>query len=266
MRSMQLARGLFSIAAVSLALLALVYGDLAPGGVALPAWLPARAALVSVIAVLVLAAGIGIWFPRTAPASALTVCGYEVLWAACGAPVILTQPLSIGVWYPLCEGLSALVGSWIVYALLRRAPPGGAGATSPHGAVRTAQIVFGLTCIFFGASHFAYASYTASMVPSWLPGPLALAYLTGVGHVAGGLSIVLGVLALPGATLEAIMMSLFGLLVWLPTFLEQHPPEWATPAHNRWSELVVNIALAASAWIVAASFRGPSSPRFRVAS
>jgi hypothetical protein len=48
-------------------------------------------------------------------------------------------------------------------------------------------------------------------------------------------------------------MSLFGLLVWVPSFLVQPRPEWATPPSNQWSELVVNLVLAASAWVVAAS-------------
>ena len=55
------------------------------------------------------------------------------------------------------------------------------------------------------------------------------------------------------------MMSLFGLLVWVPSFFAQPRPDWATPPQNQWSELVVNLVLAASAWIVATSVRGRRS-------
>jgi len=55
------------------------------------------------------------------------------------------------------------------------------------------------------------------------------------------------------ATLETIMMSLFGLLVWVPSFFMHPRPSWATPPANEWSELVVSLMLAASAWIVATS-------------
>jgi hypothetical protein len=48
---------------------------------------------------------------------------------------------------------------------------------------------------------------------------------------------------------------LFGLLVWVPSFLAQPRPQWATPPQNQWSELVVTLMLAASAWVVAASLR-----------
>ena len=51
------------------------------------------------------------------------------------------------------------------------------------------------------------------------------------------------------------MMSLFGVLVWFPSFFAQPVPEWATPAQIQWSETVVTFLLAASAWIVAASLR-----------
>jgi uncharacterized membrane protein YagU involved in acid resistance len=64
-----------------------------------------------------------------------------------------------------------------------------------------------------------------------------------------------GVLPRLAATLEAIMMSLFGLLVWLPSLFAQSPPKWAMPPQNQWSEIVVTLLLAASAWIVAASWR-----------
>jgi uncharacterized membrane protein YphA (DoxX/SURF4 family) len=96
------------------------------------------------------------------------------------------------------------------------------------------------------------------MVPTWLPGRRALAYLTGLGHLTAGLAIIVGILPRLAATLEAIMMSLFGLLVWVPSFFAQPRPKWATPPEHQWSELVVTLVLAASAWIVAISFANRS--------
>jgi uncharacterized membrane protein YphA (DoxX/SURF4 family) len=114
--------------------------------------------------------------------------------------------------------------------------------------------LFGLTCVFYGWSHFVYADYTASMVPAALPGRLGFAYFTGLGHIAAGLAVIVGILPRLAATLEAIMMSLFGLLVWVPSFFAQPRPTWANPPEHQWSELVVNLVLAASAWVVAFSF------------
>ena len=113
----------------------------------------------------------------------------------------------------------------------------------------------GLACVVYGLAHFAYADYTASMVPTWLPGRMEAAYITGLGHIAAGIGIMLGILPRLAATLEAIMMSLFGLLVWVPSLWAQPPPEWATPRQNQGSEIVITLVLAASAWIVATSLR-----------
>jgi uncharacterized membrane protein YphA (DoxX/SURF4 family) len=170
-------------------------------------------------------------------------------------PPILAKPLSIGAWYGFCEALTSLAGAWILCSMLRRQSRGSEMPIASQRSVRVAQILFGLTCVFYGSSHFAYADYTAGMVPAWLPNRLALAYLTGVGHLAAGIGVIVGILPRLAATLEAIMMSLFGLLVWVPSFFAQPRPQWATPPENQWSELVVNLVLAASACIVATSLR-----------
>jgi uncharacterized membrane protein len=120
-------------------------------------------------------------------------------------------------------------------------------------AVRLTQAVFGATCFFYGWSHFAYAEYTATLVPSWLPAHLGFAYCTGLGHCAAGVALILGVLPRLAATLEATMMSLFGLLVWVPSFFMNPRPQWATPPENQWLELAVNLVLAASAWVIVTS-------------
>jgi uncharacterized membrane protein len=137
--------------------------------------------------------------------------------------------------------------------MLRWQSPGSEMPIAGERAMRLAQVLFGLTCVFYGWSHFAYADYTASMVPTWLPSRLGLAYFTGLGHLASGIGIIVGILPRLAATLEAIMMCLFGLLVWVPSFFAHPRPAWATPPQNQWSELVVNVVLAASACIVATS-------------
>jgi uncharacterized membrane protein YphA (DoxX/SURF4 family) len=255
MRIVGLCRGLFAIASASLAILSLTYGDLAPIGQSLPAWIPWRETWLHGSALVVLAASAGLCFSRTALPSAWTIGAYLAIWAVSCAPPILSNPLSVGAWYGVCEALTSLAGAWILCAMLRWQPRGSEMPIASERAVRAAQVLFGLICVFYGWSHFAYADYTAGMVPAWLPGRLGFAYFTGLGHIAAGIGIVVGILPRLAATLEAIMMSLFGLLVWAPSFFAQPRPTWATPPENQWSELVVNLLLAASAWIVAISLR-----------
>jgi uncharacterized membrane protein YphA (DoxX/SURF4 family) len=79
--------------------------------------------------------------------------------------------------------------------------------------------------------------------------------LTGAAHIAAGVAVAVGIFPGLAAALEATMMSLFGLLVWVPSFFAQPRPAWAARPANQWSELVANVVLAASAWLVTIYFR-----------
>ncbi len=255
MHMVRFAQYLFASASASLAIFSLSYGDFAPGGQSWPVWIPGREAWVYGFAILVLTASIGVFFARTALGSVLMIGIYLATWVALGLPGGLSQPLSIGGWYGFCEALSALVGGWLLFTMLRSQQDESQLPMGGEHARRVAQILFGLTCVFYGSSHFTYADYTATMVPRWLPAPLDIAYITGLAHIVAGICIIVRILPRLAATLEAVMMTLFGLLVWVPSFFAQPRPQWATPPQNQWSELVVNLVLAASAWIVATSFR-----------
>ncbi len=254
---------MFAVASASLAIFGLIYG--APIGLSLPAWIPWRETWLYGSALVVFAAAAGLCVSRTALPSALTIGAYHAVCTVTSAPRILSKPLSVGAWYGFCQPLTSLVGAWILYAMLRWQSRESALPIVSERAVRAAQVLFGLNCVFYGWSHFVYAHYTASMVPAWLPSPLGFAYFTGLGHLAAGIGIIAGILPRLAATLEAIMMSLFGLLVWVPSFFAQPRPQWATPPQNQWSELVVTLMMAASAWVVATSLStypwGFASPR-----
>lgn len=261
MRMVGFSQGLFAVAFASLGILSLSYGNFVPLGQPFPGWMPGREAWIYGSALLVLAASAGLCFQRSAVTGALALGAYEAVWAVICATQIPANPASVGAWYPFCEALTALAGAWILYSILRRQ------SVASQRSVRLAQVLFGLTCAFYGWSHFSYADYTAGMVPDWLPGRLGFAYLTGVGHIAAGIGIIIGFLPRLAATLEALMMSLFGLLVWVSSFFAHPRPAWATPPQNQWSELVVSLVLAAAAWVVATSLRnrswgvGPPPPR-----
>ena len=255
MRTVGLGQGLLVLAIAGLAILNLNFHDFAPMWGSIPAGIPWREAWVRGIALLLLTAGVGLCFSRTAIPSALTIGVYLAIWGMTGVSPILSKPLSIGAWYGLCEAVTSLAGTCILYAAFRWLSRNRSLPTIGENTVRAAQVIFGVTCIFYGISHFAYSEYTASMVPAWLPSRLAFAYFTGLCYIAAGIGIILRILARLAATLVAIMMSLFGLLVWVPSFFAHPKPAWATPPQNQWSELEVNLLLAAAAWIVADSLR-----------
>lgn len=255
MRISGFGHALFGIAVAGLAMLNLTYGNFAPIWEPFPVWLPWPELLAYGSGVILLAASAGLFFARTAWVSAIIIAAYELVWVMARARPVLLQPLIIGNWYGVSEALGPLLGALTLYAVLRRPHAAPAAVMTGDRALRVARILFGAACVVYGAAHFAYASYTASMVPAWLPARTPFAYLTGAGHAAAGLGLLAGVLPRLAATMEATMMSLFGVLVWLPSFFAHPAPQWATPAQNQWSETVVTLLLAASAWIVAASLR-----------
>jgi len=256
MRISGFGHALFGIAVAGLAILSLVYGNFAPILEPFPASLPWREVWLYGSGAILLAASAGLFFARTALVSAIIIGAYESVWAVARARSVFLKPLIVGSWYGFGEALGPLVGAWILYAVLRRqndASP--MTVMTGDRALHVARVLFGAACVSYGAAHFAYATYTAAMVPTWLPGRTGLAYLTGACHAAAGFGLLVGVLPRLAATLEAIMMSLFGVLVWLPSFFAQPVPDWAPSAQIQWSETFVTFLLAASAWIVAASLR-----------
>ncbi len=89
------------------------------------------------------------------------------------------------------------------------------------------------------------------MVPGWLPQRLFFAYLTGAGHLLAGIALVTGVLPRLAATLEAVMMSCFVLLVHIPMVLWHKAGE----GHLNWTLLFVASSLASSAWAISGALK-----------
>ncbi|HWU74815.1 MAG TPA: hypothetical protein VN137_15140 [Sphingomonas sp.] len=91
-----------------------------------------------------------------------------------------------------------------------------AATVSNRRYLRLLSAGLGTCMIVYGLSHFAYAKFTAQMVPAWLPARLALAYLTGTIHIAAGVLLIAGAAPIIAAAIEAAMMLSFVLLVHLP--------------------------------------------------
>ena len=67
--------------------------------------------------------------------------------------------------------------------------------------------------------HIVYVKETADLVPTWLPYRVGRAYVTGAGQIACGLALLFTIFPRVSAIIEALMISLFTLLVWGPAIL-----------------------------------------------
>jgi uncharacterized membrane protein len=113
---------------------------------------------------------------------------------------------------------------------------------------RVGQLAFGVCAVIFGGAHFVYMEQTAPLVPKWLPPTQEFwAYATGIGHIAGGLAILLNMQARLAAILLAAMYASFIPLVFVPTLLADPSSQF------RWNELASTLALIGAAWVVADS-------------
>jgi uncharacterized membrane protein len=258
MRKIGFGDSMFTASLAGLAVLSLVYGNFAP--ILDP--FPWPKVLTFALGLVLLAASVGLLFARTIAASAITIAAYATAWALVRTPPIFDAPQSVGSWYGFCEGVSMLVGVWTLYTLYqRRDQPGVTWLLTSHIALRVARGLFGAACLVFGIAHFAYAVYSLSFVPTWLPARTSLVYLTGIFHAAAGAGLILGILPQLAARLEATMIIIFGFLVWLPSHFTSPAPKWAGNPQNQWSETILNFLLASVALLIAESLASGFGPK-----
>lgn len=234
---------------VGLAALALGLGALGALGVAsgdfafqwqpVPPDVPARGTLAIAVGLLEIVATVLLVSARLRTAGAWLAAALLVGWTALHVPAVARHPASIADWLGIAE-TAAMASAALMFAAEQ------AGSAAAGAIRRGGMVVFGLCAILFGVSHFAYADFTASMIPAWLPQRVALAYFTGAAHALAGVAILFGVLRTLAASLEALMMASFVVLVHVPRVLA-HPD-----SRMEWTMLGVAVTLCGSAALVAA--------------
>lgn len=232
----------------ALGALSIAFRDFALVWQAVPKDIPWHGALVDISGAILLAGSIGLLVPGTTRLSALVLTGFLLLCVLLlRLPGVVAHPLVEGSWYGLGETFTFVAGGWTIFSM---SPVRGREIFANLGSVRLGQILFAFALPALGLAHFFYLKQTAPLIPSWLPFHVPLAYFTGAAHIAAGAAILFEILSRLAATLEAVMVSLFTLLVWVPTVA-------ATPANRfDWTELFVSMAIAGTAFTVAESLRG----------
>ena len=240
-QTMVLGHLLFALGLAGVGILSLASGDFPYSWQPVPDWVLWRNYLAYASGLLLLGLGIGMLVKRSARPSTLFTTIYLAIWVVLlQSPHVVQAPANVGAWLGFCENLALVCGGWVLFLSF---------GEGPHNSrlrfladPRLPRLLFGLSCIVFGLSHFVYVEATAAMVPVWLPHRVFLAYLTGVGHLSAGVAILCRVVPRLAAILEASMISSFVLLLHVPGV-------FSSPGNRlQWTMLCVASALAGAAW------------------
>jgi uncharacterized membrane protein len=258
-RSSQAPSILFATGIIGLGVLALVFGDFAEIGQTVPASVPGRTGFVYASGIIMVLGGVGLLWSRTIALSVRILLPFLIIGFLVQAPTLVMPPFVEVNWESIGEVATMVGGIWVLFATRSGLGEGSrfAFATGDKG-LRIARIFFGAALLPIGISHFAYLQNTVSLVPAWLPFRTGWAYLGGAGHFAAGLGVLFSVVPRLAAAMEAGMLAIFTLLVWIPRIV-------ATPAGGRglWTEFVVSCTVTGAAWLVASSYatKDPSPNR-----
>jgi uncharacterized membrane protein YphA (DoxX/SURF4 family) len=219
-----------------------------------PGWAPAHTLCAWIAGAILLIAGTSVLTAKFARPLA-TFLGFVFLLSAflrfsTHIPGMIHNIGDRGVFFEL---LACCAGSWMLASTF---PP-----TLPFSAARTLRLaaparwLFGIAFVVFGSLHLQAPQWIASLIPHWIPFHLFFAWFTGCALVAAGLSIAANIGTRLSATLLALMLFSWVVLV--------HAPRIAHALHNadEWNSGYVCLIMAGFA-LIAAALAGQSAPGY----
>lgn len=254
-REQQPAVSLFSMGMVGLGTLSVISRDFAFGWQPVPPFHPGREVLAVVCGLVMIAASVALLFRTTAAIATRVIFPFLLAWLCLKLPAVISAPRIEGVWIGFGEIGMLFAGGWVLFARLSGfETPAFFGRLTGQRGIRIAQIIFGLAVIPVGLGHIFYVEITTSLVPSWLPFRVGLAYLTGIGQIACGVAILFSFFVRLAALVEAAMLALFAFLVWGPnTWFAGIPKLAGTPPGPRFplTAFLITWVIGASALLIA---------------
>lgn len=181
------------------------------------------------LAIAQVAAASAILRSRSARKASIVLGVVYALFALTSVPGMIAAPVDPGSYVNFFEQLSLVCGA---FAML---------------AATAARLGLGICTISFGWAQVVYLQYTASLVPTWIPpNQVFWTILTTVAFALAAIAMLINIRAVLAMQLMALMMALFGVLVWVPRLIAQ-------PANlSYWNEIAVNYLMTGAALLVAA--------------
>jgi hypothetical protein len=231
----QLGRPVFGSAGIAFGLIILNWHQIPElGNISQPA------ILVYAIGVLEIAGGLSLFWKGTIRFGAILLGVIFLIFTFYWLPQIIRSPLVFGYWGNSLEQFSIALGCAFIFATTIKSRPGTAVKI-----LRTAYLCYGICVISYALYQLLYLTYTANLVPQWIPpGQMFWAVFTTVAFALAAISLLSGRKALLASRLLTVMLIGFGLLIWVPACV--------TDPHkfSNWVENASNLAMAGSAWIV----------------
>ena len=243
----------YGVTVAGLGALCLLAGDLAAVFQPVPRWMPLRPWLAYASGAVLIAGGLALLARKTARLAALVLTVHFAAWLLLlDLPNALASPGVVGNWEGCGLIMTVVAGGWILLARSDRPPTGRAARLLGASGVTLARRVYAAGVPLVGLAHFVNAHEAIAYVPGWFPLRIGWVYLTGAGHIAAGLAILSGVLPRLAAVLEAAQITAFVIIAHIPVV-------YGAPGdREQWAMLVYAAAIAAAAWLVAATFgEGP---------
>jgi hypothetical protein len=240
MKITSLGRVVFGGSAVLFGVASLIWHDSEMWQRLRPLVLPFASVIAWGLAIVLVAGGVAMLFPRTARLASIGLgIIYGLSTLAC-VPGMIAAPLNPGSYVDFFEQLSIVCGAIAMYAMTES----NAARSAMLG--RTARITLGVCAVSFAWAQVVYLQYTASLVPTWiLPNQVFWTILTTVAFGLAAVAILINRQARLAMRLMALMMALFGVLVWLPK-IAAHPGTF-----SNWIEISSNYLMTAAALLVA---------------
>ncbi|MCI0441766.1 hypothetical protein L0152_00950 [bacterium] len=242
---------IFAVTMIGLGILGLIKGQFLPIWYGVPKSLPAREVLAYLTALISLATGIGLLWQRTSLIASRVLLISFVIWMLLfRVSYIFIAPTQTGTWWSCGESAVMVAAALVLYVWFAgdRNKKRFSFLTGNKG-LRIATILYGLGMIPFGIAHFTYLKFTTPLVPSYLPWHTFWAYFTGGAFIVAGVAMIIGIFGKLAASLSALQMGLFTVLVWIPIVMAGRANAFQI------GEFYDSITLTAAAWVVADSYR-----------
>ena len=188
-----------------------------------------------------IAGGIGMQFSRTVRLASLVLCVVYLCFSlACIPDIIAASNIYERYGGSFFLFLSLLCGAIALFAETEA----NAARLALFG--RVVRLGLGVCAISFALSQALLLRDTAHLVPKWIPpNQMFWAILTTVAFALAALASLINRQARLAMRLMALMLALFGVIVWIPHVI-------ANPkAHFIWSECALTFLVTGAAWMVA---------------